>query len=374
MRADDRPRRASQPAPGTAAPGAGQASGAAAQARDYGLGVDSVRPDVAVIGAGVSGLTAAVCLAEAGFRVIVQAAAPPQHTTSATAGAIWGPHLVGMDSRVAGWAQSSLARFRAIAADPAAGIQVMTGTDAYRAAQPDPPGWTDGVGERQPCDPAGLPAGFASGWRFAAPVISMPVYLGYLAARLLRAGGRLEAGRAFASLAEAAGQSDARVIVNCSGIGAHQLVPDPSVLPVRGQVLVTANPGITQFFIGHGVEPSEVAYVFPHGAKAVLGGTEIAGDWSLQPDPGTAERILSACADIEPRLRGTRVLEHRVGLRPVRPAVRLDAGETGDGQLLLHNYGHGGAGVTLSWGCALQVTDHVLRHSTSTRVADSEPG
>lgn len=291
----------------------------------------------------------------------MHAAAAPQHTTSATAGAIWGPHLVGMDDRVTSWAQSSLARFREIAGDPAAGIQVMTGTDAYQVAQPDPPGWTDGVGERTPSDPAELPAGYVSGWRFTAPVISMPVYLGYLAGRLRRAGGRLEDGGTFASLAEAAGQSGAQVIVNCSGIGAHELVPDRSVIPVRGQVLVTANPGITEFFIGHGAEPSDVAYLFPHGDRAVLGGTEIAGDWSLQPDPGTAERILSTCADIDPRLRGALVLEHRVGLRPVRPTVRLEAEDTGDGRLLLHNYGHGGAGVTLSWGCALEITGQVLR-------------
>jgi D-amino-acid oxidase len=50
--------------------------------------------DVVVVGAGVTGLTTAVCLAEAGLRVTVVAAAPPAETTSSVAGAIWGPHLV----------------------------------------------------------------------------------------------------------------------------------------------------------------------------------------------------------------------------------------------------------------------------------------
>lgn len=43
-----------------------------------------------------------------------------------------------------------------------------------------------------------------------------------------------------------------------------------------------------------------------------------------------------------------------VGLRPGRPTVRLEA-ERRDGGLLVHNYGHGGAGLTLSRGCASAV-------------------
>ena len=51
-----------------------------------------------------------------------------------------------------------------------------------------------------------------------------------------------------------------------------------------------------------------------------------------------------------PELRGARVLRHKVGLRPVRPAVRLE--RVGD---VVHCYGHGGAGVTMSWGVADEV-------------------
>jgi len=51
-------------------------------------------PDVLVVGAGVSGLTTAVCLAEAGRGVEIRADRLPPDTTSAVAGALWGPHLV----------------------------------------------------------------------------------------------------------------------------------------------------------------------------------------------------------------------------------------------------------------------------------------
>jgi D-amino-acid oxidase len=98
----------------------------------------------------------------------------------------------------------------------------------------------------------------------------------------------------------------------------------------------------------------------------VLGGTEVAGDWSAEPDPATAGRILRDCATVDPRLASARIIEHRVGFRPARPQVRLEAGEAvaADGtsqRLLVHNYGHGGAGVTLSWGCAREVAGLVGR-------------
>ena len=125
-------------------------------------------------------------------------------------------------------------------------------------------------------------------------------------------------------------------------------------MPVRGQVVVTQNPGITEFFIGLGDESADLSYIFPHGDTVVLGGTEGHGDWRLEPDPATADRILRDCAAIEPALRGARVIAHRVGLRPVRPAVRLEAGRLPGGQTIVHNYGHGGAGVSLAWGAPMR--------------------
>jgi D-amino-acid oxidase len=319
----------------------------------------SQQPDVLVIGAGVSGLTTAICLAEAGCGVTVAAAQRTPLITSAAAGAIWGPHLVGIDERVTGWGAVTLARFAELANDPASGVHVASGITASADQRAEPFGWVGALGSASACGPADLPDGYAAGWRLTAPIVSMPVYLGYLMARLDRAGGRLREAE-FGSLAEAAALTTAPVIVNCSGIGARRLVPDLDVTPVRGQVVVTGNPGLSEFFIGVGEEPGEVSYYFPHGDVAVLGGTEEMGNWSLEPDPATAERILRACAAVQPRLRGATAAEHRVGLRPWRPSVRLEAEALDGGRTLVHNYGHGGAGVTLSWGCALEVTAAVL--------------
>jgi D-amino-acid oxidase len=192
----------------------------------------------------------------------------------------------------------------------------------------------------------------------------MPVYLDYLRGRFERAGGTLEVSPV-PSLAGLAGA--APVIVNCSGAAAHDLVPDPAVVPVRGQVVIAANPGIEEFLINRDPEPPWIVYMFPHGDTILLGGTNDEGNWDTDPKPEVAERIVAGCTAVEPRLRGAEILGHRVGLRPWRPEVRLES-EPFDSVfpsnppqgVLWHNYGHGGAGISMAWGCAAEITRAVL--------------
>jgi D-amino-acid oxidase len=310
--------------------------------------------EVTVIGAGVIGLTTAVCLAEAGVTVAVRAAEPPQQTTSAVAGAVWGPHLVGSDDRVKRWAGDTLAVLRELSAGmpAAAAVRVADGVAAVRAAGSGPPEFAADRASLSECAPGQVPAGYQSAWRLSAPLVSMPEYLDYLHERYVRAGGSPVAPASYPTLAEAAGRAASRVLVNCTGSGAGRLVPDPDVTPVRGQIVVAVNPGITGFFVGTGPDDGDLTYFFPHGDRIVLGGTELPGEWSRTPDQATAHRIIAACAAVEPKLAQIAVLAHRVGLRPFRPQVRLEAERTPAGQTIVHNYGHGGSGVTLSWGCA----------------------
>jgi D-amino-acid oxidase len=313
--------------------------------------------DVLVIGAGVIGLTTAICLAEAGVSTTIATAESPRQTTSAAAGAVWGPHLVGMDDRVGRWADVTLARFAEFTA-PGLGANVLdgivrtaNGIAARREEGAAPPGFAAGLG-LSACERAEMPTGYRSAWRFTAPIVAMPEYLDYLAERYYRAGGATPFPVKIGKLSDARVLApSARVIVNCTGCGAGELVPDPDVTPVRGQVVVVSNPGISEFFVGTGADPSDLTYVFPHGDVVVLGGTEQPGNWNREPDPGTAAQIIAACTVVRPELSAATVLAHRVGLRPARSSVRL-AAEPGDGVTIVHNYGHGGAGVTLSWGCA----------------------
>jgi D-amino-acid oxidase len=143
-------------------------------------------------------------------------------------------------------------------------------------------------------------------------------------------------------------------VVNCTGIAAHDLADDQDLYPIRGQLVVLANPGITDFFSEDTGDSPDLLCIYPHGDTVVLGGTAEPHHWRLDPDTRTADAIVLRCAAITPRLATAPVIAHRVGLRPTRPTIRLDEQPHRTGTRIIHSYGHGGAGVSLSWGCAYE--------------------
>ncbi|XP_052352526.1 D-aspartate oxidase isoform X4 [Oncorhynchus keta] len=143
------------------------------------------------------------------------------------------------------------------------------------------------------------------------------------------------------------------VIVNCSGLGAKSLVGDSQVYPVRGQVLKVQAPWL-QHFIRDGEGQS---YIYPGMHSVTVGGTRQVDDWRLEVDPEDSQDILERCSSLEPSLSRARVLGESVGLRPSRKNVRVEREMVllGSRQVpVVHNYGHGGWGVSLSWGTALE--------------------
>ncbi|MFI1171237.1 FAD-dependent oxidoreductase [Streptomyces melanogenes] len=290
-----------------------------------------------VLGGGVIGLTTAVVLAESGRQVRVWSRDPVGETTSAVAGALWWPYRIEPAGRVGDWALASLRVYEELAADPGrTGVRLVEGLQSGLTLSELGP-WAAGVaGLRESPD----------GVRARIPLIDMPVHLAWLRARLEAAGGTVE-------IRELDGLPDAPVVVNCTGLGARTLVPDPGVRPVRGQLVVVENPGISEWYTSVDHSSSDTTYFFPQPYGLLLGGTAQDDDWDLAPDPRVAEGIVARCARVRPEIAGARVLAHRVGLRPVRDAgVRIEAETTASGGLLVHNYGHGGAGVTVAWGCA----------------------
>ena len=312
--------------------------------------------DVVVLGCGVSGLSTSVLLREAGLDVRILTADLPPDTTSSVAAAIWYPYRAYPEDRVLAWGGRAFEIFEGLAGEPETGVVMREGFELHREAAPDP-WWTDAVPGVRRCEPDELPPGYRDGYAFTVPVIEMPVYLAYLLDRFIAASGAVEE-RPVSSLYEAANGHQA--IVNCAGLGARELMDDGDMVPIRGQIVRVRNPGLERFLLDEG-NPEGITYVVPRSEDCVLGGTAEENEWSTDPDPDVAEAILRRCAELEPRLAGAEVLEHRVGLRPGRPEVRLETETLKDGTQCFHNYGHGGSGVTLSWGCAEEVLALVRR-------------
>ena len=305
--------------------------------------------DVVVVGAGVIGLTAGVVLAEAGARVRILTAEEPSATTSAVAGALTGIVPPGSLPALERWGTITTDEFTMLAADPSTGVRLASGLALARVEGEFPSSSTTLPGFAM-LQPEELAEGFQVGFRATVPLVEMPRYLRYLTDRYCAAGGELTV-RRLRTLTEAAEQ--ARTVVNCTGTGARDLVLDDSVRPGWGQHVVVENPGVTEFFVEH-TTAAKWASFMPHGDHVVLGGVAVLDQWDRATDLNVAAGILRRCTAVEPLLAGARVLEHRVGLRPDRPVVRLEAELLGDGRRV-HCYGHGGMGVSLSWGCARDV-------------------
>jgi D-amino-acid oxidase len=299
---------------------------------------------VVVLGAGVVGLSCAVRLQQAGHQVDVLARDLPLETTSAVAAAIWYPYRALPFDLVTAWSASTYRELQRLSDEPDAGIRMVEGIELHRRREADP-WWRGAVPDLTRVTTT--PAPYVDGWSFRTPVVEMPVYLRWLT-RVFEVGGGTLTRMALHGLPDRA-----EVVVNATGLGARLIAEDPSVVPVRGQVVYVEQFGLDRWWL----DAEGPTYVVPRSDDIVVGGTDEEEDWSRSPDPETAARILEGAARLVPEVGEARVLRHRVGLRPARPQVRLQEEPPGDGRTVrvVHCYGHGGAGVTLSWGCADEV-------------------
>jgi D-amino-acid oxidase len=318
---------------------------------------------IVVVGCGVIGLTTSIRLLEQGHAVTIVTRDIPPHTTSNVAAAVWFPYHVMPLERVLVWSAISLDTYYELSSDYATGISLTTFIDLFESTQPDP-WWREAVRHYRRPTAEELPEGFADGHLAEVPLIETPVHMNWLVERFNTLGGQLVR-RELNRLDEVPGKND--VVINCSGLGARLLVDDESVYPIRGQIArVTRPPSVIRvLFDEHGRHA--LGYVIPRRNEVIVGGTAQENNWDLLVDPATADLILQKGMRLSPELRGAQVIDHLVGLRPGRTAVRLEMEQLAHGRTVIHNYGHGGAGFTLSWGCAAEVVDLVEQILTAGR-------
>ncbi len=275
---------------------------------------------VAIVGAGVSGLTCGVLFAERGFRTAIFAKETGQQTTSAAAAALWFPYDAEPADAVIAWALATYKTLIDLSSDARTGVSMIELCQFSRACEVQIPAWAIPLGAHRlsssavvtavcaaPNRPQADCCGFKSGFALKVPLMDTTIYLDYLASRFRAAGGSISANVRFEKPEDVGDAFD--LVIDCAGMG-----------------------------------------------NCVFGGTnEISDERDI--DPTATSRIVDECSRAL-KIEKPDVLSERVGLRPFRKSgVRLERGCLRDGRTVVHNYGHGGSGFTLSWGCANAVLE-----------------
>lgn len=322
---------------------------------------------VCVIGAGVVGLSTAVCIQQSIPESIVTVFADKfgDETLSSGAGGLFRPEIsIDFDTnKLRKWCRDSMDHFLEILKSPdasKAGMQCVSGyhltSSEKHAAQNSflkemVPVYRD-LSEKEL---KLFPSQYKNGIFFSTIITDCRYYLPWLTKKFKDAGGKIEI-RHISKFSELPENYD--VIVNCTGLGARNLLSDDMLIPVRGQTIKVKAPWIKHFYYGDEV------YIVPGVDYITLGGVKDFGSWKMQVNPYQKQFIFDKCVELVPSLQNAEVFCDWVGLRPYRPSLRLDTSIIqcdGKYYAVVHNYGHGGHGVTLSWGTAKHATELVRK-------------
>src|SRR6267143_714690 len=306
-----------------------------------------MKHQVAIVGAGVSGLTCGLVIADHGYQTAIFAKEIGQQTTSAAAAALWFPYDAEPEDKVIPWALGTYRTLIDLARNPDSGVSMIELRQFSRIEKIHIPDWAIPLGARAvvpnlpPVTSSEVENGaagkattwtgrpeaertgserirslkiFKSGFSLRVPLMDTTIYLDYLANRFVAAGGSIAPNTHFAQLEDVDPKFD--VVINCGGIGARELVRDTDLEPHRGQVAIV--PRINDLPYALVCDDAPLMYAIPRRNDCVLG--------------------------------------ERVGLRPFRKSGgRVERDQWRNGRTVGHNYGHGGCGVTLAWGCAEEV-------------------
>ncbi len=314
-----------------------------------------MKPKITIIGCGVSGLTTGIVLLDAGYDVEIVTTAMPTDTVSARAAALWFPFEIGPADLANTWSKYAYSIFETLADDPQTGIRMRKHLELI--AQESDAWWIDALPATaiRKARVEELPDGFFMGYMMEVPIIETPIYLAYLQRRFVETGGAITL-RAVSNIDAFCKIND--IVVNCTGLGSVELMGDQEMYPIRGQIVKLApDPEAESISADMALWESEtdLAYIIPRSDCIVLGGNALINNADLFIDEETTEGIRQRCERLDPRLADLEFLKAEVGLRPGRKEIRLARVEN-----LIHNYGHGGGGYTVSWGCANAVLDLVM--------------
>jgi D-amino-acid oxidase len=334
---------------------------------------------IAILGAGVSGLTTALTLVRRGRQVVIYSHPAARPPASAVAPAMFTPYAPADSPTFRRRAELSFNSFAKLASDPATGVRLGELREYMYSPAALHGSWLDDLLSTRSI-PAPAPVRLAT--TSIRPHIDMDRYLPWLRAALSAEGARFDS--LLAPSFDAVFSRAHQTVINCSGLGARALSRDSVLKPMHGQVLHIPNDIGLDYSIHDDAPAGLVAYIFTFGDRLILGGTFELGREGADTDEPSLAAIIDRCRNLL-RLSGhprwadlaRRRTEVRAAPRPSRgradthEAIRLEREVLPTGQTLIHNYGHGRTGVTLSWGCAAEAADLAL---TPTSILPVPPG
>ena len=316
-----------------------------------------MRNRAAIIGAGVSGLTCGIVFVEHECDVTIFADETGEQTTSGAAAAVWFPYDAEPAEKIIPWSLITYERLRELPRDSRSGVSMLELRQFTRSGEIAIPDWAKNLGAHPiPVIPNAVEGSrggprrpsFSSGFALTVPLIDTTIYLDYLASQFRTAGGVIKS--AHINKVEEISR-DFDVIINCTGIGARELAHDSELEPHRGQVAIVPKLDLAQAIV---CDDAPLMYAIPRTCDCVFGGTNSISD-NREPSAADTTAIISECSRVL-GIEAPPVIAVKIGLRPFRKSgVRLEPETLRDGRTVIHNYGHGGAGFTLSWACAEEV-------------------
>ena len=333
---------------------------------------------VAVVGAGISGLSVATVLqSNPTYEVTLLSELFSPHTTSDKAGGILAPYALGVAGDEEEYIQKETRWFRrtfehmmeVYTSDNAAasGVTLVGGCHMWPKEEPEL--WYKDIvlGCRVVSEEetrAFSLQSYRSGWYYQTFLVDCRRYLPWLMLKFKESGGRVVQ-RKISSFAELKGEFD--IAVNCTGLGSCNLANDSNLTPVFGQLVSVHAPWLKNFINCEDEDVNGESHILvaPRSNDVIIGGVAIAKKLSEESSPELSKKIMENACRIMPSLKDGYQLGEWAGLRPCRSRVRLEVEKLAEGLSVVHNYGHGGNGVNYSWGCALDVRELIEQWYTA---------